>query len=113
MNETHVITDIFDSNGFLADPTLWNRDLALGIARHLGLDALEEPHWEVIDYLREHYLQNSTQPWGVNLCCDLELVNKQVYRLFGKPIEAWKVAGLPDPGEEARAYLSILEETGG
>lgn len=40
---------------------------------------------------------------------ELDLVANCVHRLFGGPLEAWKVAGLPDPGEEARTYMENLE----
>ena len=54
MNRAREIPDFFDSNGFLADPELWDRDMALRIAAQLEIDELEESHWAVIDYLREH-----------------------------------------------------------
>ena len=109
MNETNAIADVFDDNGVLADPDLWYRDLALGIASQLGLAEMEEPHRAVIDYLREHYLLDSTLPLEGYLCRDLDLVEDCVRRLLGGPIEAWKIAGLPNPGEEARIYMLNTE----
>lgn len=35
-----------------------------------------------------------------------------VKQLFGGPLEAWRIAGLPDPGEEARAYMANMEPPG-
>ncbi len=113
MTMIHAAPDLFDDEGFLADPDLWNRDLALHIADELGLCPLEASHWAVIDYLREHYLSNGTLPWEGNVCRELHLVEDCVHRLFRGPIEAWKVAGLPDPGEEARAYMHNLEPVEG
>ena len=112
MSESRELTDIFDANGFVIDPDLWDRDLALGIATELGLDGIEASHWAVIDYLREHYLANGTLPWEGNICRDLDLTEHCVHRLFGGPMEAWKIAGLPDPGEEARTYMLNLEPVG-
>ena len=105
MRMTREITDLFDANGFLADPSLWDRDLALRIAAQIGLGELSESHWAVVDYLRENYLVDARLPWEGNICHELDLVEHCVHRLFGGPIEAWKVAGLPDPGEEARTYM--------
>lgn len=102
-------TDLFDSYGFLRDAGLWDRDVALYIAAELGLNELRESHWAVMDYLREHYLAHGTIPWEGNLCRELDLAEHCVHRLFGGPLEAWKVAGLPDPGEEARVYMENLE----
>lgn len=109
MNTIREIPDLFNSYGFLIDPDFWDRDMALRIAAELDLNDLEESHWAVIDYLRKHYLENGTMPWEGNLCRDLDLIENCVNRLFGGPIEAWKVAGLPDPGEEARNYMLNME----
>ena len=109
MSTNRELHDLFDADGFLTDPDLWDRDLALRIAAELGLGEFAESHWAVIDYLREHYLLNAALPWEGHFCHDLDLVDNCIHRLFGGPIEAWKVAGLPDPGGEARAYMLNLE----
>jgi sulfur relay (sulfurtransferase) DsrC/TusE family protein len=102
------IHDIFDDNGFLADPDLWNRDLALHIADQLGIRELRDSHWAVIDCLREHFLANAIPPFEVDVCGELDLVEDCVRRLFGGAIAAWKVAGLPDPQEDARTFMRDL-----
>jgi tRNA 2-thiouridine synthesizing protein E len=109
MSVIHERSDLFDDHGFLAKPDLWNRDLALRIAAQLGLRELTESHWLVIDYLREHYVEKSALPWEEHLCRELDLVRDCVHRLFGGAIEAWQIAGLPDPGEEARTYMLNME----
>lgn len=109
MTTKQDIPDLFDDYGFVTNPGVWDRDLALGIAKQLGVGELEESHWAVIDYLREHHLENATIPWQGNICRDLDLVEHCVHKLFGGPIEAWKVSGLPDPGEEARTYMLNME----
>ena len=68
MRMTREITDLFDANGFLADPSLWDRDLALRIAAQIGLGELSESHWAVVDYLRENYLVGARLPWEGNIC---------------------------------------------
>ncbi|MGA7981081.1 MAG: TusE/DsrC/DsvC family sulfur relay protein [Chromatiaceae bacterium] len=108
-SKTRVVTDFFDENGFLLDPDLWDRDMSLAIAAQLKLGELEEDHWAVIDFLRAHYLDHGTLPWQSHVCRTLELDEDCIQRLFGGPVEAWKVAGLPDPGEEARTYTANQE----
>ena len=105
-NETR---DLFDENGFLLDPGQWNRDLAQSIALDLGLGDLNADHWGVIYFIRAHYLACGSLPWPPHVCRELELGQRCVRRLFGGPLEAWKVAGLPDPGEEARTYMENEE----
>ena len=109
MTSARETRDPFDDNGFLVDPGQWDRDLALGIAAELGLGDLEAEHWTVIDYIRAHYLAHGTLPWPSHVCHELDLGEGCVRRLFGSPLEAWKVAGLPDPGEEARTYMQNQE----
>ena len=99
------IRDLFDDNGFLVDPALWDRDLALRIAAQLGIGELGDSHWEVIDLLREDFLTGDTPDLEEDVCGQLNLVEDCVQRLFGGPIEAWKVAGLPDPGESADTFM--------
>lgn len=101
MSKSHEIPDLFNAQGFLIDPDFWDRDLALRIAADLGLNDLEESHWAVIDYLRKHYLENASVPWEGNICRELNLSENCVHRLFGGPVKACKVAGLPHPGQEA------------
>jgi sulfur relay (sulfurtransferase) DsrC/TusE family protein len=50
MRMIQEIPDLFDDDGFLADPDLWDRDLALRVAAQLDLRELDESHWAVIDY---------------------------------------------------------------
>lgn len=99
----------FDERGFLEDPDWWNRDLALGIAAGLGIGELTESHWRVVDQLRSHYLTNGSLPVERTLCRELDLASTCVTALFGGLMKAWMVAGLPNPGEEARIYMENME----
>ena len=102
--------EMMGPEGFLSDPDLWDRDLAERIAADFGIQELKVPHWKVIDYLREHYLDYGSLPWETHVCRSLDLHPDCIHSLFGGSVEAWKVAGLPDPGEEARTYMLNQEE---
>lgn len=99
----------FDADGFLMDSNGWDRALAREIARQLGINGLTEAHWSVVCYLRVHWLTKGELPWETHICRDLGLDRSCLCRLFGGPLRAWKVAGLPNPGEEARSYLTSRE----
>jgi len=101
--------DLFDEYGFLKEPDLWTRDLALGLAAEMDLGELSEAHWRVIDQVRAAYLDSGMLPVQATLCHDLELEPDCILRLFGGPIEVWRLAGLPSPGEEARTYMENQE----
>lgn len=109
MSEGQPAEGLFDENGFLKDPDTWDREQARQIAAALGVGDLGEEHWGVIDHIRGHYLEHGSLPWMEHVCRDLELDQRCFHRLFGGPVEAWKVAGLPDPGEEARVYMENEE----
>ena len=95
----------FDEDGFLLDPLSWTPELAIEIADADGLLNLTSAHWKIIDYLREHYLTSGTLSVMNHVCRVNHLERHCVHELFHNSREAWRVAGLPNPGEEARARM--------
>jgi len=100
------MNNLFTNEGFLRDPLSWNEDMAVSIARDDGLSQLTPEHWVIIRALREHYLQFGVAPPAFSHLCLANHMEKHcVTHLFRSQREAWRIAGLPDPGEEARAYM--------
>lgn len=95
----------FDEDGFLENPLDWDEDLAVQLAVSDGLGGLDEQHWRVIGYLREHYLAHQTLPPMSYIEWLFQMPRDEVRRSFHGVREAWRVAGLPNPGEEAKAYM--------
>jgi TusE/DsrC/DsvC family sulfur relay protein len=96
----------FDEDGFLRDPSRWTSELATRLARQDGFDGLSRQQWRVIRALRDHYLRHRSIPAPRTICHACEQDDYCLDRLFnhdGK--EAWRIAGLPNPGEEAKAYM--------
>ncbi len=104
---------LLDADGFLAETGSWDRSTATRIAETLGIRELTLAHWAILCYLRSHYLVQGTLPWEAHVCRELGMRKGCIHSLFGGPLTAWQVAGLPDPGEEARAYLLSLERPRG
>lgn len=92
------------ANGFLVNIEDWSKGLAEIIAREEGV-TLSDKHWDLINYLREEYLQNNgNQPntrhivkamgdkWGE------KIGQKEVYDLFPKDPskQGGRIAGLPE-----------------
>lgn len=96
----------FDESGFLADPTLWSRDVAQQIANQDGLGPLTKPQWQIIYFLRENYIESHALPPMAHVCRVLGIEPHGVDHLFHSEKEAWRVSGLPDPGEEAKTLMS-------
>lgn len=94
-----------DANGFLSNVEDWSEDVAKMIAEKEGIE-LTEKHWDVINYLRDEYLNNGgKQPnmrsivkamqetWG-----DKTVDAKTIYQLYplNPDKQASKIGGLPD-----------------
>ena len=107
MTETLNVT--FDEYGFVTDPNQWNREVAESIADDLGIGELREAHWKVLEFYREHYLEHGAMVPMEHICHVLKLDKHCVRQLFKGPEEAWKIAGLPNPGTEARIYMEDEE----
>lgn len=96
----------FDEDGLLRNAAEWNQALAQVIAAREGLGALTDAHWKVIFSLREHYTRFQVAPAMVQICHLHGQDKFWVHDLFHTCLNAWRVAGLPNPGEEAKTYLS-------
>jgi tRNA 2-thiouridine synthesizing protein E len=98
----------FDENGLLLNAEDWNKNVALIIAKRIGIDRLTTDHWAVIHALRLHYSRFGVAPAMHNICRANGKKSSWVHDLFHTCLDAWRVAGLPDPGEEAKSYLSDM-----
>lgn len=97
-----------DENGLLQQPQQWNPQVAQQLAQRLNIATLTDEHWAVIDALREYYQRFAVAPSIHSICHKHHQNEDWVQRLFANSLNAWRVAGLPDPGEEARAYLNDM-----
>jgi tRNA 2-thiouridine synthesizing protein E len=89
-----------NEEGFLADPTLWNDELAVVLAKEQeGLDALTDQHWAVIRFIRNHFEEHQSAPMVRSMCKATGVPLKRIYELFpsGPAKGACKLAGLPKP----------------
>lgn len=98
--------ELLDEDGLLRDFARWNEPLAELLARDSGLAALTPTHWRVIRAMRAQYARSGSAPTMHRVCRDAGVERREVNELFGYCLVAWRVAGLPNPGEEARSYLS-------
>lgn len=88
-----------DEDGFMEDPELWNKEIALALATTEGLEGLSEDHWKLVNYLREYYIRFGIAPMIRKLCKETGFPLKRIYELFpsGPAKGACKVAGLAKP----------------
>jgi TusE/DsrC/DsvC family sulfur relay protein len=93
-----------DAEGFVVDSTLWSPGMARAIARLDDLRLTPE-HWNIVYYLRERHLASGAIPSVSQICRSQGLDRSAVRRLFGSCREAWRISGLPYPGEEALTHM--------
>ncbi|WP_371995145.1 TusE/DsrC/DsvC family sulfur relay protein [Shewanella sp. 10N.286.54.B9] len=96
-----------DHQGYLKVVSDWSPELALIIAKEEQIE-LTEAHWEVINFVRNFYLEFKTSPAirvlvkaiGQSLGAD-KGNSKYLYTLFpiGPAKQATKIAGLPKPAK--------------
>jgi len=95
----------FDEYGFLLDPQDWTEEVAAAIAMHDGIGSLQKKHWQAILFIRDRYLRLGAIPPIRNLCRGSGLEREEFKKLFGSCAEVWRIAGLPDPGEDIRNHM--------
>jgi sulfur relay (sulfurtransferase) DsrC/TusE family protein len=78
----------FDEDGFLVHPEVRLESLALDMASPGGIDRLDEEHWQVIRYLRDHFLAHGTLPAECTACREISLDSRCMERLYGHDLNA-------------------------
>jgi tRNA 2-thiouridine synthesizing protein E len=88
-----------DPEGFLVDPEQWTEGIAEAIATDNGVPELTERHWQVVRFMRDHYLATGTAPSIRSLGKESGVSVKELYQLFPKgPAKlAAKIGGIPKP----------------
>lgn len=96
----------FDEDGFLLAPETWTIDLARDLARGEGIPRLDYEHWRVLHFIRDYHARFGAAPLIRRVCRQSGLARNDVKRLFASCRSAWRIAGLPHPGEEAKTYMN-------
>jgi len=88
-----------DAEGFLLDAGQWNEQIAQEIARANGIEELTDRHWQVVNFMRNSYLESGSAPSVRSLGKTSGVPIKELYELFPKgPAKlAAKVGGIPKP----------------
>ena len=74
---------IVDEDGFIVDPNLWDEDVAAALARTEGIDSLTDDHWNVVNYLRNYYLEYGAAPMIRKLCKQTQFSLKEICSITG------------------------------
>ncbi len=97
---------IFDEDGFLVDGGAWNPDLAREIAAEEGVGGLGYEHWRILHFIRGYHAEFGAVPMLRRVCRREGIDRRRLKHLFRSCRSAWRIAGLPNPGEEAKSYMN-------
>lgn len=88
-----------DADGNLVNLSDWNEEIAAALAKEEGIEALNEKHWQVINYMRKVFTETGDAPSIRKLTKESGVDTKELYALFpkGPAKKAAKIAGLPKP----------------
>jgi len=105
MRNAPITLTFFDADGFMWEPENWDEATARQIARMDGMGDLDEQQITLVRQLRASYERIGALPAWTHVCRLGGFGPDCMTRLFPDAREAWRIAGLPNPGEEAIAYL--------
>ena len=88
-----------NDEGYMTDPSEWNKEIAAAIAAEEGIGDLAEGHWKVIEFLQKDYEEKGTMPSLRRVTKAGGTPTKELYALFpGGPLKkSSKIAGLKKP----------------
>jgi TusE/DsrC/DsvC family sulfur relay protein len=88
-----------DAEDFFVDPRQWTAEMAPQIAAANGISELTDRHWQVINFMRNMYLESGSAPSIRTLGKASGVPIKELYQLFPKgPAKlAAKIGGIPKP----------------
>jgi TusE/DsrC/DsvC family sulfur relay protein len=95
---------LVDDDGFLARLEDWSEQVARVLAAREGIAELTEDKLDILRFLREYYQKHAFFPIVRFVCKNIHQPANCVTELFIDPVKAWKIAGLPNPGEEVRMF---------
>ncbi len=88
-----------NDEGFMTDPSEWNKEIAVVIAGEEGIAEMTDEHWKVIDYCRQVGVESGSAPTLRNITNGAGVPTKQLFGLFpkGPAKKVAKISGLGKP----------------
>ncbi len=99
-------TIIIDGDGFLVSFEDWDESIARLLAEKEGIPYLLEDQIDILKFLRTYYQKHKFFPIVRYVCKNVHQPKNCVTDKFMDPVKAWKIAGLPNPGEEVNMFRS-------
>jgi len=108
MKETlkNTIKAAVDEGGFLTNIDEWTVEVASALAAGEGMQGLSGDQLDILKSLRDYYRKHAFFPILRSICANVHQPRTCVTDKFSDPVVAWKIAGLPNPGEEVNTFRS-------
>jgi tRNA 2-thiouridine synthesizing protein E len=88
-----------NDEGFLVNPSDWNKEIAEEIAKNEGIPDLSEDHWKIIEFSRANAESSGAAPTLRQITKGAGFPTKQLFKLFpkGPAKKVAKISGLGKP----------------
>jgi tRNA 2-thiouridine synthesizing protein E len=88
---------VFGRDGFILNPSLWSEEVAVVLAREIGIDSLSNTQWRVLRFIRQYYTEQGKVPINHRIKVGTGLSLKEIEGLFPGGIArgARRLAGMP------------------
>ena len=103
--DKHIVI-LFDEDSFVLQPEIWSHEVAQYIADCNGVRMMAAEHLQIVQYVRDYYFEAGGFVTPRRICSELKVDKVEMKKFFGSCTNVWKIAGLPNPGEEARTYMN-------
>ena len=88
-----------NEEGFLLNPTDWNKDIAVEVAQVEGIPELTDAHWKIIEFSRANAESSGAAPTLRQISQGAGVPTKELFKLFpkGPAKKVAKISGLGKP----------------
>lgn len=88
-----------NDEGFLTNPTEWDKDIAVELAKEEGIAELTPAHWKVIEFSRTAGATSGKAPTLRQITTGAGLSTKELFALFpkGPAKKVARISGLGKP----------------
>ncbi len=88
-----------NEEGFMTNPSQWNKDLAVELAREEGIAELTPAHWKVIEFCRQSAATSGKAPTLRTITTNSGVTTKDLFTLFpkGPAKKVARISGLGKP----------------
>ncbi|MBI5100665.1 MAG: TusE/DsrC/DsvC family sulfur relay protein [Nitrospirae bacterium] len=93
-----------DDDGYLVNTGDWNETVARALAEREGAGEMTKDKMDILKFMRHYYEEYNFFPILRFVCKNVGQPKDCVTEKFIEPVIAWKIAGLPNPGDEVNMF---------